>query len=102
MPVVVSDAEVTLADVLSLRLTVDEPLADGTELVLRNRATAVESRVPLGAPGVQIREAALAVSLAPLALGPAAGTPTCNRVRRARGCAASTPGSPSTTWTRTR
>ncbi|MEU3166191.1 hypothetical protein [Streptosporangium sp. NPDC006930] len=70
MPAVVSDAEVTLADVLSLRLAVDEPLADGTELVLRNRATSVESRVPLGTPDARMRKAELAVSLAPLALGP--------------------------------
>ncbi|MBB2912528.1 hypothetical protein FHS43_003811 [Streptosporangium becharense] len=70
MRVVVSDAEVTLADVLSLRLAMDEPLADGTELVLRNRATAAESRVRLGTPGARVREATLAVSLAPLELGP--------------------------------
>ncbi|GAA3002964.1 hypothetical protein [Streptosporangium longisporum] len=70
MPVVVSDAEVTLADVLSLRLAVDEPLAEGAELVLRNRATLAESRVPLGRPGAGVRDAALAVSLAPLDLGP--------------------------------
>ncbi|GAA2845464.1 hypothetical protein GCM10010517_01900 [Streptosporangium fragile] len=70
MRVVVSDAEVTLADVLSLRLVIDEPLAEGTELVLRNRATAAESRVRLGVPGAEVRDATLAVSLAPLELGP--------------------------------
>ncbi|GAA3544076.1 hypothetical protein GCM10022419_025350 [Nonomuraea rosea] len=68
MRVVVTDAEVTLADVLSLRLAIDEPLEDGTELVLRHRTTGVERDVRLGTPGARAREASLAVSLAPLDL----------------------------------
>ncbi|MEV3980512.1 hypothetical protein [Nonomuraea sp. NPDC049758] len=68
MRVVVTDAEVTLADVLSLRLAIDEPLRDGTELVLRHRATGVERDVRLGRTGSRTREATLAVSLAPLEL----------------------------------
>ncbi|TMR12217.1 hypothetical protein ETD86_33405 [Nonomuraea turkmeniaca] len=68
MGVVVTDAEVTLADVLSLRLAIDEPLQDGTDLVLRNRTTGVERDVRLGRPGTRSREATLAVSLAPLDL----------------------------------
>ncbi|MFG1697791.1 hypothetical protein [Nonomuraea sp. NPDC049309] len=68
MGVVVTDAEVTLADVLSLRLAIDEPLEEGTELVLRNRATGVERNVRLGTPGARAREASLAVSLEPLGL----------------------------------
>ncbi|MEV0619706.1 hypothetical protein AB0I81_40755 [Nonomuraea sp. NPDC050404] len=68
MGVVVTDAEVTLADVLSLRLAIDEPLEDGTELVLRHRTTGVERDVLLGSPGRRAREATLAVSLAPLDL----------------------------------
>ncbi|MEO3874273.1 hypothetical protein ABGB18_36205 [Nonomuraea sp. B12E4] len=68
MRVVVTDAEVTLADVLSLRLAIDEPLEAGTELVLRNRATGVERDVRLGTPGRRAREASLAVSLAPMEL----------------------------------
>jgi hypothetical protein len=68
MGVVVTDAEVTLADVLSLRLAIDEPLEDGTELVLRHRTTGVERDVRLGTPGARAREATLAVSLAPLDL----------------------------------
>jgi hypothetical protein len=68
MGVVVTDAEVTLADVLSLRLAIDEPLEDGTELVLRHRTTGVERDVRLGRPGARSREATLAVSLAPLDL----------------------------------
>ncbi|WP_327088836.1 DUF4832 domain-containing protein [Nonomuraea sp. NBC_01738] len=68
MRVVVTDAEVTLADVLSLRLAIEEPLDEGTELVLRHRATGVEREVPLGAAGGRPREATLAVSLAPLLL----------------------------------
>ncbi|MGI5285543.1 hypothetical protein ACQEVF_19725 [Nonomuraea polychroma] len=68
MGVVVTDAEVTLADVLSLRLAIDEPLEDGTELVLRHRTTGVERDVRLGKPGARSREATLAVSLAPLDL----------------------------------
>lgn len=68
MDVVVTDAQVTLADVLSLRLAMDEPLRDGTELVLRHRTTGVERGVTLGTPGAIAREATLAVSLAPLLL----------------------------------
>ncbi|TDD04570.1 hypothetical protein E1292_18745 [Nonomuraea deserti] len=68
MGVVVTDAEVTLADVLSLRLAIDEPLKDGTELVLRHRTTGDERDVLLGTPGARAREATLAVSLAPLEL----------------------------------
>ncbi|GAB3132694.1 hypothetical protein [Microbispora hainanensis] len=70
MGVVVIDAEVTLADVLSLRLSIAEPLADGTRLVLRQRGTGEERQVPLGASGGRTRDAGVAVSLAPLDLGP--------------------------------
>ncbi|MFD8557456.1 hypothetical protein ACFV1N_09245 [Streptosporangium canum] len=70
MHVVVTDAEVTLADVLSLRLSLRGPLASGAELVLRHRGTAVERTVVLGASGAEARDATLAVSLAPLALTP--------------------------------
>jgi hypothetical protein len=71
MRVVVTDAEVTLADVLSLRLAIEDPLAEGTELVLRQRGTGVERDVVVGTPGARLgraREATLAVSLAPLML----------------------------------
>ncbi|MFI6324487.1 hypothetical protein ACIBG8_43665 [Nonomuraea sp. NPDC050556] len=68
MRVVVTDAEVTLADVLSLRLAIEEPFRDGTELVLRHRATGVERTVLLGTPGAPAGDASLAVSLAPLTL----------------------------------
>ncbi|PZG21348.1 hypothetical protein [Nonomuraea aridisoli] len=68
MGVVVTDAEVTLADVLSLRLAIDQPLEDGTELVLRHRTTGVERDVRIGTSGARAREATLAVSLAPLRL----------------------------------
>ncbi|TQS23765.1 hypothetical protein [Microbispora sp. KK1-11] len=70
MGVVVIDAEVTLADVLSLRLSIAEPLADGTRLVLRRRGTGEERRVTLGASGGRTRDASVAVSLASLDLGP--------------------------------
>ncbi|MFG1864318.1 hypothetical protein [Microbispora bryophytorum] len=70
MGVVVIDAEVTLADVLSLRLSIAEPLADGTRLVLRRRGTGEERRVTLGASGGRTRDASVAVSLAALDLGP--------------------------------
>ncbi|WP_214413258.1 hypothetical protein [Sphaerisporangium fuscum] len=70
MRVVVTDAEVTLADVLSLRLTIEEPLAEGTRLILRQRGTGVECGVTLGTSGAEVREASLAVSLAPLGLSP--------------------------------
>lgn len=70
MGVVVIDAEVTLADVLSLRLAVDEPLTDGTQLVLRHRATGAERHVTLGAPGGRPEEVTVAISLAPLSLTP--------------------------------
>jgi len=66
--IVVTDAEVTLADVLSLRLAMREPLKDGTDLVLRHRTTGVERAVTLGTPGATAHEATLAVSLAPLLL----------------------------------
>ncbi|GAA3095287.1 hypothetical protein GCM10017600_00100 [Streptosporangium carneum] len=59
-----------MADVLSLRLSIDEPLTAGSELVLRQRGTAVEHRMPLGATGAQARDATLALSLAPLPLSP--------------------------------
>lgn len=68
MGVVVTDAEVTLADILSLRLAIDEPLEAGTELVLRHRATGVERHVLIGSPGARAQEATLAVSLVPLEL----------------------------------
>ncbi|MFE3452688.1 hypothetical protein ACFXJ8_27565 [Nonomuraea sp. NPDC059194] len=67
MRVVVTDAEVTLADVLSLRLAIEGPLPPGTKLVLRHRATGVEREVALGTSGVR-RDATLAVCLAPLTL----------------------------------
>ncbi|GIH70866.1 hypothetical protein [Sphaerimonospora thailandensis] len=78
---VVTDAEVTLADVLSLRIAAEEPLSDGTLLVLRQRGTGAERRVTLGSPaagpasgprgsGGRTRDASVAVSLAPLALTP--------------------------------
>ncbi|MFD1934624.1 MULTISPECIES: hypothetical protein [Nonomuraea] len=68
MRVVVTDAEVTLADVLSLRLAIEGPLKPGTKLVLRHRATGVEREVALGASRAKARDATLAVSLAPLTL----------------------------------
>ncbi|WP_084958746.1 hypothetical protein [Thermoactinospora rubra] len=64
MRVVVTDAEVTLADVLSLRLSMDQPLPHGTGLVLRHRTTGVEREVTLG----PVDTGTLAVSLAPLEL----------------------------------
>ncbi|GAA0380026.1 hypothetical protein GCM10009530_33390 [Microbispora corallina] len=70
MGVVVTDAEVTLADVLSLRLAIEEPLTDGTRLVLRHRTTGVERQVTLGTPRGRARDASVAVSLAPLDLTP--------------------------------
>ncbi|MFC6072840.1 hypothetical protein [Microbispora bryophytorum] len=70
MGVVVIDAEVTLADVLSLRLSIAEPLADGTRLILRRRGAGEERRVTLGASGARTRDASVAVSLAALDLGP--------------------------------
>ncbi|MGW5264836.1 hypothetical protein ACWEQG_27990 [Microbispora sp. NPDC004025] len=69
MGVVVTDAEVTLADVLSLRLSIAEPLADGARLVLRRRGSGEERRVTLGATGGRTGDASVAVSLAPLDLG---------------------------------
>jgi hypothetical protein len=68
MRVVVTDAEVTMADVLSLRMAIEEPLADGTELVLRHRGTGTERRVVLGTPGTDGGDAAVAVSLGRLSL----------------------------------
>ncbi|GII77509.1 hypothetical protein Sru01_24910 [Sphaerisporangium rufum] len=70
MRVVVTDAEVTLADVLSLRLAIDEPLGEGSRLVLRQRGTGTERAVALGGPGAEASDASMAVSLAPLGLGP--------------------------------
>lgn len=64
MRVVVTDAEVTLADVLSLRLAIDQPLPAGSHLLFRQRATGVEREVRLGA----VETAGLAVSLTPLGL----------------------------------
>ncbi|MEU7897232.1 hypothetical protein AB0B45_30750 [Nonomuraea sp. NPDC049152] len=68
MRVVVTDAEVTLADVLSLRLAIEGPLRSGTRLVLRHRVSGVEREVALGTSGAEARGATLAVSLAPLTL----------------------------------
>jgi hypothetical protein len=76
--VVVTDAEVTLTDVLSLRIAVDEPIAEGTRLILRQRETGLERDVALGTPGGQVlgisggqvAEAGVAVSLAHLDLTP--------------------------------
>jgi hypothetical protein len=68
--VVVTDAEVTLADVLSLRLSIAEPLADSARLVLRRRGAGEERQVTLGATGGRSGDASVAVSLAPLDLGP--------------------------------
>jgi hypothetical protein len=68
--VVVTDAEVTLTDVLSLRLAIDEPIADGALLVLRDQSTGAERHVTLGTSGRWTRGAAVAVSLTPLALTP--------------------------------
>ncbi|GGK80240.1 hypothetical protein Sme01_45450 [Sphaerisporangium melleum] len=70
MRVVVTDAEVTLADVLSLRLSIEQPPAEGTRLVLRQRGTGAEAKVVLGTPGAEAREASVAVSLTPLDLTP--------------------------------
>ncbi|MFC4533757.1 hypothetical protein [Sphaerisporangium dianthi] len=70
MRVVVTDAEVTLADVLSLRLSIEQPLAQGTRLVFRQRGTGAEAKVVLGTPGAEARDASVAVSLTPLALAP--------------------------------
>ncbi|MEV7805214.1 hypothetical protein AB0O28_19905 [Microbispora sp. NPDC088329] len=70
MGVVVTDAEVTLADVLSLRMAVADPLADGARLILRRRGTGEERRVTLEASGGRTRDASVAVSLEPLDLGP--------------------------------
>ncbi|GAA0397779.1 hypothetical protein Acor_35280 [Acrocarpospora corrugata] len=70
MGVVVTDAEVTLADVLALKMAIEEPLAAGTQLVLRHRGSGAERRVMLGTPGRRAREASVAVSLGPLALVP--------------------------------
>ncbi|MDF5759298.1 hypothetical protein [Spongiactinospora sp. TRM90649] len=68
--VVVTDAEVTLADVLSLRLAVDGPLGHTAELVLRHRGNGVERHIPLDGWGGDVRDAALAVSLGTLRLEP--------------------------------
>ncbi len=71
MRVIVTDAEVTMADVLSLRMSTEEPLADGTELVLRHRGTGAERRVELGSSGAaDTGKAEVAVSLGRLSLSP--------------------------------
>ncbi|GAA3786929.1 hypothetical protein GCM10022226_01420 [Sphaerisporangium flaviroseum] len=70
MRVVVTDAEVTLADVLSLRLAIEEPLAEGTRLILRQRGSGVEAKVVLGTSGAEVRDASVAVSLVGLGLTP--------------------------------
>lgn len=70
MRVIVTDAEVTMADVLSLRMAIEEPLADGTELVLRHRGTGAERRVELGSSGGDTGNAEVAVSLGRLSLSP--------------------------------
>jgi hypothetical protein len=70
MRVVVKDAEVTMADVLSLRMAIEEPLADGTELVLRLRGTGTERRIALETPGMESGDATVAVSLGRLSLSP--------------------------------
>ncbi|MFC6081159.1 hypothetical protein [Sphaerisporangium aureirubrum] len=70
MRVVVTDAEVTMADVLSLRLAIEEPLPEGTRLVFRQRSGGAESSVILGTPGAEAHDVSVAVSLAPLALTP--------------------------------
>ena len=79
MRVIVTDAEVTMSDVLSLRMTMTGPLADGTELVLRHRGTGTERRVRLGhetghrheegVPGAA-GDTAIAVPLGGLTLSP--------------------------------
>jgi hypothetical protein len=68
--VVVTDAEVTLADVLSLRLAIEEPLAEGTRLILRQRGSGIETKVVLGTSGAEVRDASVAVSLVGLGLTP--------------------------------
>src|SRR4051794_19745429 len=70
MRVVVTDAEVTMADVLALRMAIEEPLADGTELVLRHRGTGMERRVEVGLSAVAERDAKMAVALGRLSLTP--------------------------------
>ncbi|GLW09068.1 hypothetical protein Misp01_41970 [Microtetraspora sp. NBRC 13810] len=59
-----------MADVLALRLSIDEPLPEGAELILRHRAGDFERRVPLGTSGAGVRDATFAVSLDPLGLDP--------------------------------
>jgi hypothetical protein len=70
MRVLVTDAEVNMADVLSLRMAIDEPLADGTELVLRHRATGDERRVELEPTRREADKAEVAVALDRLSLTP--------------------------------
>lgn len=70
MRVIVTDAEVTMADVLSLRMSVEEPLVDGTELVLRHRGTGAERRVELGDTRGDAGYAEVAVALPRLSLTP--------------------------------
>ncbi|WP_067181127.1 hypothetical protein [Microtetraspora niveoalba] len=72
MSVIVTNAEVTLADVLSVRMTVDEPLSGEARLVLRHRGTGTERLVPLDDAGSHedAGTAGLAVPLSPLSLAP--------------------------------
>ncbi|MFO7249206.1 MAG: hypothetical protein DIU60_000460 [Actinomycetes bacterium] len=70
MRVIVTDAEVTMADVLALRMTVDKPLTDGAELVLRHRGTGLERRVELDGARQDAGSAEVAVALPRLALTP--------------------------------
>ncbi|MCC5578532.1 hypothetical protein IMZ11_23175 [Microtetraspora sp. AC03309] len=73
MGVIVTDAEVTLADVLAVRMAVEEPLSGETRLILRHRGTGAERQITLDAvdaPEGDVEEATLAVPLAPLSLTP--------------------------------
>ncbi|MFF4772079.1 hypothetical protein ACFY05_04410 [Microtetraspora fusca] len=73
MSVIVTNAEVTLADVLSVRITLEEPLTGDERLVLRHRGTGAERLISLD--GHEEAEApagtaGLAVPLASLSLTP--------------------------------
>ncbi|WP_433418196.1 hypothetical protein ACQP1V_01870 [Microtetraspora malaysiensis] len=73
MSVIVTNAEVTLADVLSVRMTLEEPLTGGDRLVLRHRGTGTERLISLGGreeAEAPAETAGLAISLAPLSLTP--------------------------------
>ncbi|ADG90096.1 hypothetical protein TBS_15660 [Thermobispora bispora] len=70
MSVIVTDAEVALTDVLSLRLAMEKPLTEGARLVLKHRGTGVKRSVALGRPVREGRSAGIAVPLAPLGLTP--------------------------------